>query len=295
MLAVLAFFNKPQNIVAMGIKRVDINEMLRTKAPGAYKFIPRFGIDYIKKIVHENDLNDFLSKHGETRDLAFVEAALKMMGAKVIVKGIENIPPSGGCIFASNHPLGGLDGLALINSIAQVRTDIKFFVNELLLALENLNGILVPVNINGNSSRSMLEKVEEIYSSDIAIPIFPAGLVSRKSGTNEIKDLRWKKSFITQAKQYRKDIIPVYIEGENSRFFYSFASFRKKIGIKINLEMFFLVNEMFAQKDKNIILHFGKPVSYKVFDHSNSDAKWAMIFQDQLYRKKGQIINEPLF
>lgn len=279
----------------MALKKIDIDDMLRTKAPGAYKFIPRFLINYVKKIVHEQDLNDFLSKSADKKDLDFVQESINLMGVKIAIKGIENIPPTGGYIFASNHPLGGLDGLAVINSIAKVRTDIKFFVNELLMALENLHGIIVPVNINGNSTRQMLELVEKIYSSNVAVPIFPAGLVSRKSGKEEIKDLRWKKSFITQAKHFQKDIVPIFIEGKNSRFFYNFASLRKKLGIKINLEMFFLVNEMFNQKDKNIILHFGKPVSYKIFDKTHTDAQWANLFRDELYTKKGRIVTEPLF
>jgi len=278
----------------MALKRVDIDELFRTKAPGAYKFIPRFAINFVKKIVHERDINEFLREHGETRGLAFIDASLHRLGANVIIRGVENIPSQGGCIFASNHPLGGLDGLAVINSIARVRTDIKFFVNELLMAIENLDTILVPVNINGNSSRQMLQRVNEIYASGAAVPIFPAGLVSRKFGRNEIKDLRWKKSFITQAKHFQKDIVPIYVEGKNSRFFYNLAALRKRLGIKVNIEMFFLVNEMFAQKNKNIILHFGKRVSYKTFDKSHTDAEWANIFRDELYRKKGQIVNEPL-
>jgi putative hemolysin len=278
----------------MPIKRIDIDEMLRTKAPGAHKFIPRFILKWVKKIVHESDINDFLSKNGEKKGLDFINASIERLGADIIIKGIENIPKTGGYIFASNHPLGGLDGLAVINSIAKVRTDIKFFVNELLLALENLDNILVPVNINGNSTRPMLERVDQIYSSEMAIPIFPAGLVSRKFKGDEIKDLTWKKSFITKSKHYHKDIVPIYIEGKNSRFFYNFASFRKKIGIKINIEMFFLVNEMFNHKDKKVILYFGKPVSYKAFDKTHNDAEWANIFRDELYSKKEQIINKPL-
>lgn len=279
----------------MPTKPINIDELLRTKAPGAYKFIPRFIINYVKRIVHEQELNDFLERSTYKYGLDFVDASIELMGARVIAHGLENIPREGGYIFASNHPLGGLDGLAVIQSIAKVRTDIKFFVNELLLALENLKTIIVPVNINGNSSRQMLEEVDKIYASDIAIPIFPAGLVSRKSGKGEIKDLAWKKSFITKAKYYHKDIIPIYIEGSNSRFFYNFASFRKKMGIKINLEMFFLVNEMFNQKDKNIVVHFGKPVSHKMFDKTHSDSEWANLFRDKLYEKKTKIITEPLF
>lgn len=279
----------------MALKRVDIDEMLRTKAPGAYKFIPRFAVNWVKKIVHENDINDFLSKHGYTRGLDFIQASIDHLGADIIIKGIENIPVTGGYIFASNHPLGGLDGLAIINSIAKVRTDIKFFVNELLLELQNLDNILVPVNINGNSTRKMLEDVDKIYSSEMAIPIFPAGMVSRKFKGREIKDLPWKKSFITKSKHYKKDIIPIYIEGRNSQFFYNFAFWRKRFGIKTNIEMFFLVDEMFAHKDKKVILYFGKPVSYKTFDKSHSDGEWANIFRDKLYNKKEQIINETLF
>jgi len=278
----------------MGTLRVDIDELLRTKAPGPYKFIPRFFINYVKRVVHEKDINDFLAKDGEKRGIDFINATLEMLGAEIIIEGMENIPPTGGYIFASNHPLGGLDGLSIIYSIAKVRTDIKFFVNELLLTLKNLDNIIVPVNINGNSTRKMLETVDKIYSADFAIPIFPAGLVSRKSGRDEIKDLNWKKSFITQAKHYQKDIVPIYIEGKNSRFFYNFAALRKKLGIKINLEMFFLVDEMFAHKDKKVILHFGKPVSWQVFDKRHTDAQWANIFRDELYKKKAQIINETL-
>ncbi len=273
---------------------MNIDEMLRTKAPGAYKFIPRFIINYIKRTVHEKDINDFLSKNGDKRGLDFINASIQRLGADIVIKGLENIPSNGGYIFASNHPLGGLDGLAVIYSIAKVRTDIKFFVNELLLTLENLDNILVPVNINGNSTRPMLERVDQIYSSEMAIPIFPAGLVSRKFKGDEIKDLTWKKSFITKSKHYHKDIVPIYIEGKNSRFFYNFAALRKRIGIKVNIEMFFLVNEMFDHKDKKVILHFGKPVSYKVFDKSHTDAEWANIFRDELYNKKGQIVNESL-
>ena len=188
---------------------VNIDKLLRTNAPGAYKFIPGFFIRYIERVVHAKEINRFLDEHKDTRGIAFTDAVLASMGANLLVEGIENIPKEGGYIFACNHPLGGLDGLAVISAIGKVRSDIKFFVNELLMAIKNLDEILVPVNINGNSSRQMLELVDKIYSSNYALPIFPAGLVSRRQPDKSIRDLRWKKSFITQAKHYKKDIIPV--------------------------------------------------------------------------------------
>jgi 1-acyl-sn-glycerol-3-phosphate acyltransferase len=275
--------------------QINIDELLKTNAPKAYRFIPRFLINYVRRTVHETDINNFLAKNEDTRGIDFVNAALVSMNANVSIEGLENIPKTGGYIFAANHPLGGLDGLAIISSIAKVRTDIKFFVNEILLALKNLDNILVPVNINGNSTRPMLELVDNIYRSDNAIPIFPAGLVSRRQPDKTIKDLRWKKSFITKAKYYKKDIIPIWVEGRNSNFFYNFAFWRKKIGIKVNIEMFFLPDEMFNQKNKRIVVHFGKPVSFTTFIECNNDAKMATLFQDELNKKKESIVKEPLF
>ena len=275
--------------------QINVDELLRTKAPKAYRFIPRFMINYVKRTVHEDELNKFLNEHEDTRGIAFVDAALEGMGVKVLIEGIENIPKQGGYIFAANHPLGGLDGLAIISSIAKVRTDIKFFVNELLLAIKHLDTILVPVNINGNSTRPMLELVDSVYRSDYAIPIFPAGLVSRRQADKTIKDLRWKKSFITKAKYYQKDIIPIWVEGRNSNFFYNFARWRKRLGIKVNIEMFFLPDEMFSQKNKRIVVYFGKPVPFTIFMESANDARMAVMFQDELYRKKENIVKENLF
>ena len=279
----------------MDKKLVNVDELLRTKAAKFYKFIPRFLINYIKRTIHEDDLNRILETYKEYKGVAFAKAALDDMGVQVMAEGLDNIPKEGGIIFAANHPLGGLDGMAVIISIGKVRTDIKYFVNELLLAIKPLDNILIPVNINGNSTRQMLELVEKVFRSDYAIPIFPAGLVSRRQPDKSIKDLRWKKSFITQAKHFKKDIIPIWVEGRNSNFFYRFAMWRKKLGIKVNIEMFFLPNEMFAQKNKRIVVHFGKPVSFTTFMESHNDAQWAVKFQDALYQKKELVVKEPLF
>lgn len=272
-----------------------MEELLKTKAPGVYKVLPGFIIHYISKIVHEDDINGVLTRNQDQKGVDFALAALKDMGVTVKVDGIENIPKTGGYIFISNHPLGGLDGLAVISAISHVRRDIKYFVNELLLALKNMDNIFIPVNIYGNSSRKMLQYVDEIYRSDMAIPIFPAGLVSRRQPDKTIKDLPWKKSFITKARQYKKDIIPVWIEGKNSDFFYKFAQWRKRLGIKINIEMFFLPREMFRQKNKTIVVHFGRPVDSSILNNSLSDLQLAHKFQEQLYKKKGNIVKEDFF
>ena len=276
-------------------KWVNVDELFKTKAPKVYRFLPRFLIRWISKKIHEDDINYVINSNHDKKGVDFAKGALHTMGVTVKVDGAHNIPKTGGYIFAANHPLGGLDGLAVILAISHVRSDIKYFVNELLLALKNMNNIFVPVNVIGHNSRKMLEDIEAVYKSDMAIPIFPAGLVSRRQPDKTIRDLAWKKSFIAKAKQYEKDIIPIWVDGRNSNFFYNFAYWRKKLGIKVNIEMFFLPDEMFKQNNQTITIHFGKPVSYKTFLHTHGDAKWAHLFQDALYKKKAAIVKEPLF
>ena len=134
--------------------------------------------------------------------------------------------------------------------------------------------MFVPVNKHGGHGKRGVEKIEATYAAENGVIIFPAGLVSRKQ-EDSIKDLEWKKSFINKAKKYKKDVVPIYIEGRNSSFFYNLANLRKKLGVKANVEMFYLADEMFGQKNKKIVVHIGKPISYKYFDASKTDRYWA--------------------
>ena len=111
---------------------------------------------------------------------------------------------------------------------------------------------------------------------------FPAGLCSRKQ-KDGICDLEWKKSFITKARAHKRDIIPCYINGRNSDWFYNLARIRTFFGIKANIEMLYLVDEMFKQRDKEIVITFGKPISYTIFDKKKTDLSWAQILKTHVY------------
>jgi putative hemolysin len=121
-----------------------------------------------------------------------------------------------------------------------------------------------------------------VYSRGYVVLIFPAGLVSRKQEEG-IKDLLWKKSFVAKAKQYQLPVIPTHISGRNSSFFYNLANLRKKIGVKVNLEMFWLVDEMYKQRRGKIHISLGKPVHYTYFDNSKTDAAWADHMKSKVY------------
>ena len=256
------------------VPKIDVEKVLYSKNPGLRKVVPKFIVNYLKRIVHQDDLNHFLERSGDLKDAELIEAWLKFLGTKVLVSGTENIPLSGRYIFVSNHPLGGLDGIVFIHELSKIYHDIKFPVNDILTNIQNLSGIFLPVNKHGRQSKEAAIKIEEAYASESQILYFPAGLCSRKK-RGKIRDLQWHKSFITKSIQHKRDIIPAYFSGRNSNFFYNLSNFRKLIGIRTNVEMLYLADEMFRQREKEICLVFGKRIPWDTFDRSRSATEWA--------------------
>ena len=279
---------------------IDLERLFAQKNPGLFRILPRFIFSYLKKITHQEEINSYIYKHREKFGLDFVSAILAEFGVNIeAVKASSQpgpvpvadpiIPPTGRFIIASNHPLGGLDGLALLHAVGKVRPDVVFPVNDLLMFLPGLEPVFIPINKHGKNTENV-EIIQQTFASEKTILYFPAGLVSRKGKKGTIKDLVWKKTFITQARRYNRDIIPVYITGRNTSFFYNLANFRKKLGIKANIEMLFLPDQMFRQKNKTVRLTFGDPIPVSTFDRSHTDQEWAAIVRDRVYSlaKKGQ-------
>lgn len=269
--------------------KINIKKIIKTKNPGLYAFLQDFLVRYIEKIIHQDELNGFLQKHGDKYGYDFVAEVLREFGMETKIIGKENIVATGGCIFSANHPLGGLDAMALGDAMGQIRKDIKVMVTDMLLNIDNLKDHFVGVNKIGKTSSQALLEIEKQYATDQALVVFPAGLVSRKQfpegffGKSSIEDLSWKKSFISRAKKYRKNIVPVFIDGKNSNFFYNLSLWRKRFGIKTNLEMVYLVDEFYKQKNKTITLIFGKEIPFETFDLRFSDGEWAQKVKQHVY------------
>jgi putative hemolysin len=261
---------------------INLEEIIRSKNPKLLKVLPGFLIKYLKKIIHQNDLNQFLTKHGNKVEFDFIEAIVNDFNLKPNVVGKENIPVNGRYIIAANHPIGGPEAILLMHVISEYRKDLKFLVNDILMNIRNLEPLFLPVNKHGSYSKSAAQKLHEAYSSNCLMLTFPYGLVSRRKKGN-VQDLDWKKSFISKAKQYERDVVPVHISGKNSNFFYNLANFRKTIGIKANLEMLYLVNETYKHKNETITYHFGKPIPFKTFSKDKTDKEWAEMMRNHLY------------
>lgn len=262
-------------MIQEGITQIDIKQVLRQKAPSVARKIPGFMVDYLIRTVHQDELNEILRRYHDKDGVAFMQELIGYFDLNLELVNEENIPAEGRYIFASNHPLGGLDGICL-SAIIGGRFDgkIRYLVNDLLLYLSNLRSIFVPINKHGAQGKKNAELIEKAYASDNQIITFPAGLCSRKQN-GKIQDTEWKKSFIQKAVEYRRDIVPVFFEGRNSNFFYRLANMRKALGIKMNYEMIYLPDEMFKSKHKTYSIHFGKPIPWQTFDSSRKPAEWA--------------------
>lgn len=242
---------------------IDVDKIIAAKAKGVK--VPRFIVNYLKRTIHQDDINDFIVLERNRHGIDFADDIIQKFKATVDVYGFDNVPADGRFIFASNHPMGGLDGMAFISAVGKKFKNMKFPVNDMLLFLKNFSDIFLPVNKTGVTGRKAALLMDEAFKSDNQMLMFPAGLCSRKQ-KGGIIDLEWKKTFVTKAVETQRDIIPVYITGRNSDFFYNLARFRKAIGLKFNIEMLYLPDEMYKQEGKHIDLIFGKPIPWQSLD-----------------------------
>ena len=263
--------------------RIDIAKVLSDKSPAIARIMPRFILNWLKRTIHEEEINTGLEISKDLKDLAFASWTLNYLKASANSSQREYIPKEGGVIIASNHPLGGLDGVALMQEAGKARPDVRFIVNDILTNLPNFEKIVVGVNKHGSNPRAGLEAIENAYSGGFAVLIFPAGLCSRKQDDGSIQDLVWHKSFIARSQKYNLPVVPTFINGRNSSWFYNLARWRKKLGIKANLEMLYLPDEMFRQRGQQIHITFGRPIAASVFDKSRKQDEWAALMRAFVY------------
>ena len=263
---------------------IDIERILKQKTGKKYKYIPSFLISYLKRIVHQDELNEFLNGAKGKEGVEFLEACMEFLDTKVEVKGMENLPEDGRYTFVSNHPLGGQDGIS-IGYVLGKKYDgnVRYLVNDLLMNLHGLAPLCIPVNKTGSQSRDFPRMVEAGFKADNHIIMFPAGLCSRRQN-GVIKDLEWKKTFIVKSVETQRDVIPLHFEGRNSDFFYNLANFCKIFGGKMNLAMLYLADEMLKNRHKTFTLTIGKPIPWQTFDKSKTPVQWAQFVRDVVYK-----------
>ena len=266
-------------------KTIDIEKILKGKMGAKAKYVPPFLVSWLKRIAHQDEVNDFLWENRDKVGTEWLEACVRYLDMTLVVKGRENLPdPNDGRLytFVSNHPLGGEDGVALGAIIGRhYDSRFRYLVNDLLMNLPGLAPLCIPINKTGNQARNFPAMVEAGFQSENHMLMFPAGLCSRRKN-GIIRDLPWKKTFVSKSVQYQRDVVPIHFSGRNSSFFYRLANFSDRF-LPFNLAMMYLVDEMYKNVHKTFTVTIGKPISWQTFDKSKSPMEWAKTVQDIVY------------
>lgn len=265
--------------------KIDIEALIQSKNPRLLRWLPNFVLRFLKKKLHQDELNAFLAENGHLKDHEFCQAVIDYFQIDIAVHGLENVPTTGGAILALNHPLGGMDGVALIHALRHTRLDVAVIVNDLLLNIEQLSNLFVGVNKFGRNHEGVRHSIRSAFEKEQALIIFPAGMVTRIH-YGQIIEPEWKKTFVSYARVLQRPIVPIYIEGALSNTFYRVNRWRKRLGIKANLEMFLLADEMYKQKNGKITFHIGKPLYPKDLPQDLDDLDTANWVKNHVYSLK---------
>lgn len=241
-------------------KKVDIALVLQDKAPKLAQKLPRWVVNWLRRVIHEDDLNHIYDNYWNLAPQPFIQACFRDWNVTYSIEGLDRLPRDGRYLFVSNHPFGGMDGLMLSDKLISHFGDVRVVVNDLLKVVSPLEELWIPVNKHGSQKAEYARRFEEAFFGDKPILTFPAGLCSRYLD-GRIQDTPWKNNFLKKAYASRRTIVPIFVEGRLSNFFYGLHRLRKALGVKANMEMLWLVDEMFAQHDRHFRIRVGEPIA----------------------------------
>ena len=265
---------------------IDIDKILKDKMGDKARYVPGVFTKWLRHIIHQKEVNAFLWEHKDHIGVEWLEDCVKYLDMTLRIEGAENLPDKNDgklYTFVSNHPLGGIDGVALGAVIGRhYDGNFRYLVNDLLMNLPGLAPLCIPINKTGHQSRNFPAMVEAGFNSDNHMLMFPAGLCSRRI-KGRIHDIPWTKTFVAKSVEYHRDIVPIHFGGQNSNFFYNLANISKRLGIKFNIAMLFLVDEMYKNVHKEFTIKIGKPIPWQTFDKSKTPKQWALYVEDKVY------------
>ena len=267
-------------------KTRDVEKILESKVGSKVGLLPGFAVSWLKHILHEDEVNRFLWESRHLSGTEWLTECVRYLDMTLQIDGMENLPPKDDgrlYTFVSNHPLGGIDGVALGSVIGNFYDSrFRYLVNDLLLNLPGLKPLCIGINKTGKQSRNFPAMVEAGFQSNHHILMFPAGLCSRRI-EGKIHDLPWKKTFVSKSVEYQRDVVPIRFDGQNSDRFYRIANLCKALHLKFNVAMLFLVDEMYRNVHKTFRITIGKPIPWQTFDKSKSMVSWAKYVEDKVY------------
>ncbi len=265
--------------------QIDLDSILKSKAPKASRYVPRWVMNYLKRIVHQRELNEAMARGWNASPQEFIHIAFDILDVRYTIEGLDKLDREGRYLFASNHPFGGMDGMMLADKLIDHFGDVRVIVNDLLMHMEPLRPLWIPVNKHGSQSSEYARRFEETLYGELPVLTFPAGLCSRRK-KGVVSDTTWRTNFVKKAHQTHREVVPVFVEGELSNFFYRLSNLRTALGIKFNIEMLYLVDEMFAQKGRNFTIRVGTPIPLSELQRIGNVREQADYIREQVYAMK---------
>ena len=259
---------------------VDIEKIL---GPKLRKKLPRFAINFLKRRLHQDQVNEAIMGANPYHGAGFFDEALKYLNITYRTRGEEKLDKDKKYIFVCNHPLGGPEALIIGSVLHRLYGEgFQVPVTPIMANLKPLAEFFTPVNnLSSKQSRDLGERIAKMFNSDQQVVVFPAGLCARKI-KGKITEMPWKKMFVTQARRYERDVVPVHMSGHNSKWYFFLCKLSKFLHLKINIGMLYLVDELFKQRGNEFVITFGDPVPYTSFDKSKTDRQWAAEMQERV-------------
>lgn len=259
---------------------LDLDSIVAEKFKG--KKLPGWVLRFLKRFIHQDWMNSMLSRGYDGAE--FCDDLLKQMDIKIEVEGLEKVPADGTLYtFASNHPLGAVDGVALCGLISRQFGSVKMPVNDFLLYLKPLAPLCVPINKVGGQARNLPQLLDDAFRSGDQMMIFPAGVCSRKI-EGKVQDFPWSKTFITKSVETGRPVVPVHFIGQNPpRFYRADWFFRKFLKLKFNIPMLFLPDALYHAQHKTFRIVFGEPIPASTFDKTRRPVAWAAWVREKVY------------
>ena len=264
---------------------INVEAQIKNSNSALLKKLPQIIISGLAKITYQDEINRILTKYEDAVGIDFLPQILDELNIQVEIEGLENLPESGKCFFVSNHPFGIADGLILTHTIAAKYGDFRAIGNQVFVLIPQLRPVIAAVNVFGTNPKEYLQALDNVFSSEIQITHFPAGLVSRIRSL-KVRDNKWHKSFVSKSVSCKRDVVPFYFYGRNSILFYTVFLIRKTLRIKATLELALLPYELFNKRNKTIKLKIGQPIPHQTFDKSKSHQEWADYIQNLVYEMK---------
>jgi putative hemolysin len=250
------------------MEKIDIKQIIESKSPdffnSRFKFFSKFILAIFDKFLHVKQINEVLFSNSQKYGIQFVDAVFEYLNFQFEIssKDMKNIPSEGKLVIVANHPLGGLDGLALIKVISEVRKDVKIVANDVLSKIKNIEELILPLDVYSiGAQKDQIKNIEKAILDEKAVIIFPSGIVSRLY-FNGIHDSHWQNGAVKFCSKFESPVLPVFIDAKNSILFYLMSMINSKIG------MFMLPRELFGKRNSFIKLKIGEVIPASAFKNS---------------------------